>query len=188
MLRLGVSHKAFTETYCTAAHCVLRVLLQAATERVGEHVSLCMLLSFSYPHGAFWIVTCFLFPWRVMESASLLVCLPFFFFFLTATAKRISNNLKLLMAKYAAISKGASGQRQEVTLSFQCLLKIWLDVRGWKQQDPAICRTLGAGPSGEANQLAGAAWVYDYGVVLKGQREPQGVAVPLKTSFILLTQ
>lgn len=55
------------------------------------------------------------------------------------------------MAKHGAISKGASGQRQDVTLFFQCLLKIWLDVRCWEQQDPAICTTLGAGPSEEAN-------------------------------------
>lgn len=92
------------------------------------------------------------------------------------------------MAKHGAISKGASGQRQDVTLFFQCLLKIWLDVRCWEQQDPAICTTLGAGPSEEANQLAGAAWLYDYAVVLEGQREPQGAAVPLKTSFLLWTQ
>lgn len=80
-LRLGVSHKAFTETYCTAAHCVLCVLLQAAPERDGEHVSLYTLLPSSYPHGAFWIVTCFLFPWRVMESASLVSICPFFIVF-----------------------------------------------------------------------------------------------------------
>lgn len=90
MLRLGVSHKACTETYCTAAYCVLCVLLQAAPERDGEHISLYMLLPFSYPHGAFWIVTCFIFPWRVMESASLLVsvCLFLLLLFLAATAKQ----------------------------------------------------------------------------------------------------
>lgn len=63
---------------------------------------------------------------------------------------------------------------------FQCLLENWLDVRGWKQQDPAVCGTLGARPFWEASQLARVDWVFDYCVTLKGHRVASRCCCPFK--------
>lgn len=122
------------------------------------------------------------FPWIDMESVFLLDSVGVFFFFAcfqTATAKGFITIWNSRWQNLLPLVKELQ-DRGGTWKYFQCPLENWLDVRGWKQRDPAVCRTLGARPFCEASQLARVDWVFDYCAMLKGHRVASRCCCPFK--------